>query len=269
MPRAEVEWASVSTAFSKQSAHFDDDDFANPVLRQWREQVYKHVDAFIKPESFILELNSGTGIDALRFASKGHRIHATDLSAGMIGTLKKKISQADLYNRISVQQVSFEKLQDVNGNFDFVFSNFGGLNCSPDLKVVVKELPRLLAPGAYVTLVIMPPVAPWEWSWVLKGKFNDAFRRLKKTASAHLENEYFSAFYYSLSDLTDTFGSQFQLVRTEALGVFSPPPASTQFVKKYPVIAKFLTRLDHAVKDRFPFNRWGDHIIVTFQFISR
>src|SRR5215831_16929809 len=81
----------VSEAFSRQSSHYDADDLQNPLLHDMRVQVYQHVSKFLNKPSRILELNSGTGIDALYFAQHGHLVHATDLSDGMIEQIKMKI----------------------------------------------------------------------------------------------------------------------------------------------------------------------------------
>jgi ubiquinone/menaquinone biosynthesis C-methylase UbiE len=264
MPLADDYTRIVDQAFSKQSVHFDEDDVSNPILQQWRQQVYAHVDRFIKPGSRILELNAGTGIDAVRFARSGHRVHATDLSSGMITTLNKKVAQLSLHDEISVQQVSFQNLAEVNGKFDFVFSNFGGLNCLEDLTKVTAQLPRLLNKNARVTWVIMPPVCLWEWSWLLKGQFKKAFRRLRKTTPAHLEGEIFTTYYHSLSDNKKAFGKQFTLLKASGLGVISPPPSATRFVTNHPDLTRLLTNLDQTICNMFPFNRCGDHLIVTF-----
>ena len=266
MLQDEVNSSSVNTAFSRQAVHFDVDDFSNPVIRQWRQQVYGHVDQFIKPQSSILELNAGTGIDATRFSNHGHRVHATDLSDGMIIELKKKTETFSLRQKLTVQQISFEKLDEVNGKFDYVFSNFGGLNCLKDLSIVAHQLPGLLNKGAGVTLVIMPPVCLWEWLWIFKGQIRKAARRLSGKAMAHLEGEYFATYYHSLRSVKKAFGEQFRLVQSEGLGVFAPPPAATNFVKRYPRLTAFLGKLDSLVRTRFPFNRWGDHLIITLKY---
>ncbi|MGC4022303.1 MAG: class I SAM-dependent methyltransferase [Cyclobacteriaceae bacterium] len=260
------QWQHVNVAFTKQSDHFDAEDLANPILQRWRKKIYNHTDLFLKPNSRMLELNAGTGIDALRFAQCGHSVHATDLSDGMIKKIKEKIDKNSLNKNISVQQVSFEKLNTVNGKFDFVFSNFGGLNCTNDLEKVVVHLPQLLNEGAFVTWVIMPKVSPWEWSWVLKGKLKEAFRRFNsKGVKANLEGEIFTTYYYSLGEIKKSFGPKFKLIRCEGLGVISPPPSAINFVKKSPRLTNFLNHMDEGIRKRFPFNRWGDHLIVTFQ----
>jgi len=266
MPTEKVDrWKVVNAAFSKQSLHFEEDDFSNLVLQEWRCRIYLHVDHFIKPNSKILELNAGTGIDAAHFARRGHTIHATDVSSGMIAKLNEK---ASMYPKsITVQQTSFDQLDKVDGKFDYVFSNFGGLNCIDDLREVTKHLPRLLNDGAFITWVVMPPICPWEWSWILIGKFEEAFRRLRNDgAISHLEGEYFYTHYHSVREVKRSFNSQFRLVETEGLGVFSPPPAAQRFITKFPNLSVLLRKADNALSKTFPFNRWGDHVIVTLSF---
>ncbi len=266
--QAEKQWQEVNSAFSNQAAHFDDDDFSNPILTAWRKRIYKHVELFLKPESHILEINAGTGIDAVHFARQGHRVHATDLSDGMIKALQNKKERFSLQDRISIQQLSFENLDQVQGKFDLIFSNFGGLNCTDDLRRVTKHLPDLLEPGGLVTWVVMPHLCPWEWLWVLKGKFKMALRRLGKTGSdSHLEGFFFRTYYFSLTQIKEAMPMGFTLLKTESLGCFSPPPAATDFVKSFPKITRILNQLDVSLSSKFPFNRWGDHLIVTFRLV--
>ena len=235
----------VEAAFSKQSVHFDDEDIVNPILQAWRQRIYAHADAFIKPNSKILELNAGTGIDAIRFAKQGHTVHATDISSGMLKRLNEKVSAFSLSDKITVQQVSYEQLDQVRGKFDYVFSNFGGLNCIDDLKKVTRHLPQLLNQDAHVTWVIMPCISPWEWAWLLKGKFKDAFRRFEKNGvMANVEGESFLTYYHSLRAIEKSFDQQFQLIKSKGLGVFSPPPSAQNFVKRFPGVSDFLNKID-------------------------
>jgi len=259
---------AVNRGFSKQSFTYDEADRSNVILQDLRRQVYQHVESFLKPKSRILELNAGTGIDALYFVSKEHSVHATDLSDGMISSIRSKIATHETMGRLTCQQLSYEELKQVTKrDFDLVFSNFGGLNCIRDLKNVAQHLPSLLRPQGYVVWVIMPPVSPWELAWFLKGDYKRAVRRLTPGGTrAHLEGEYFQTYYHSLSNVRSALGPSFKHVRSEALGLLSPPPHATAFVSKYPRMYKWLRRCDAVFKDAFPFNRWGDHIITTFIF---
>jgi ubiquinone/menaquinone biosynthesis C-methylase UbiE len=237
------------------------------VLQDMRTQVYDHVNKFIKDGSHILELNAGTGIDALHFTKLGHYVHATDLSDGMIAAIGEKIKINDVDNRLTCQQLSYDKLDQLKGKkFDYVFSNFGGLNCIDDLSKVTKNLPALLNPGSYITWVIMPKISLWELLWLLKGNPKAAFRRLHKNGvMAHLEGEYFRTFYFSLTEIKKAFGPEFKFIKAEGLCAVSPPPSSGNFPSKHARLYKFLRLFDKGVRHFYPFDRCADHIIVTFK----
>ena len=261
---------SINRAFSKQSANYDEHDEANPILRDMRKQVYRHIEYHLNPSSDILELNAGTGIDAVHFVSLGHRVHAIDISEGMIEEIRKKQYRHRASNALTFERLSYQRLDLLAARkFDHVFSNFGGLNCIRDLSVVAGQLPRLLNPGARITLVIMPPVCPWELITVLKGRGN-AFRRFQKNGvTAHVEGEYFDTYYHSLRDIKKAFGDKFRLLKSEGLSVFTPPPHHAAFPEKHPLIYRGLRKVDEMLRNRYPFNRWGDHIIVTLELDAR
>lgn len=260
--------AVVNRAFSKQSLSYDAIDKENRVLQDMRQQVYDHVSAFIKTRSRILELNAGTGIDATHFVRQGHTVHATDLSDGMIKQIENKIIQHQLTGQLTCQQLSYDQLDTLEGRtFDYIFSNFGGLNCIDDLSKVTKDLSKLLTSDGYVTFVIMPPIYLWELVGIFKGHGKQAFRRLHKNGViAHLEGEYFKTYYFSLSQIKKAFGSKFKFIQSEGLCALSPPPSRGDFPLKHPALYKSLCKMDSLVRSSFPFNRWADHIIVTFQY---
>ena len=259
---------AINRGFSKQSADYDATDRNNPVLQDLRNQVYHHVEKFLRPHSHILEINAGTGIDAMHFVSQGHRVHATDISDGMIGQIKRKIELNHLSHRLTCQQLSFTDLdQVVVRDFDYVFSNFGGLNCLGDLTLMTRHLPLLLKEGAYITLVIMPPVSPWELLSVLNGNWRSAFRRLSKNGVlAHVENEYLQTYYHSVSSICSAFGHSFKLIALEGLAAVSPPPYRRDIAIRHPGRYGLLRKLDRLLVKAFPFNLCADHVIATFHY---
>ena len=259
----------IGVAFSRQSLHYDTDDWQNPFLQIMRSQVYEHVSRFIHKPSRILELNAGTGIDALHFVKQGHRVHATDLSKGMIEQIRKKVEHFHLQNQLTVQQLPYDQLDKLSGQkFDFIFSNFGGLNCIDDLSKVTKNLSQILNPGGYVTWVIMPPVCVWEILGLLKGNRNALRRFNKNGVVAHLEGKHFRVWYHSLRSIKKAFGRDFKLVLHEGLAALSPAPHAVDFPYNHPVLYKMLQRADSSLRNYFPFNRWADHLIVSFQLVS-
>jgi ubiquinone/menaquinone biosynthesis C-methylase UbiE len=258
---------SVNEAFSKQSFHFDEEDAANPVLVRMRNQVYAHLKKYLKPNSKILELNAGTGIDAVHLVRSGHAVHATDLASGMIAQIERKITAYNLTASLTCEQLSYDQIDKVTKrNFDLIFSNFGGLNCIADLKKVTRHFPLLLREGSFITLVIMPVICPWEIAGVFRyGK--KALRRFRpQGVLAHLEGKYFQTYYHSLEAIKSAFDSRFTFIETEGLAALSPQPHKNKFPDEHPVLDSVLNQLDKRVRNHFPFNRWADHLIVTFQY---
>jgi len=260
----------VNRAFTRQSLHYDEDDKKNLILADMRRQVREHVESFLKPDDRILELNAGTGLDAVYFAGKGHRVHATDLSDGMIEVIKRKVNDLQLYSRLTYQQCSYDQLDELNlGRFDYLFSNFGGLNCIRDLDNVTCNFSSILKKNGYATIVVMPMVSLWELLSVFKGNTR-AFRRFNKNGTiSHLEGEYFITYYHTLSTIVKAFGPDFQLMKVEGLSALIPPPHKAAFPQQRPGLYRFLKKLDKKVRGHFPFNRWADHIITTFQFVPQ
>jgi len=235
-----------------------------------RQQVRNHALKYLRKDDKILELNSGTGIDAEFFAKQGFTIHCTDLSDGMIEQLKSKFSAGEMADKVTVQQCSFTELDKVGEmKFDFIFSNFGGLNCVDDLNRVTKFFPQLLNQNGRVCLAILPPICPWEMIQIFRGKFALAFRRFHKDGVlANVEGIKFRTFYFSAKDVMQALGSSFKLLKVESLALFTPIPQMEKIPQKYPKLAKVLNNIDERISGIYPLNRIGDHIIVTAEYVG-
>jgi ubiquinone/menaquinone biosynthesis C-methylase UbiE len=261
-------YESVNEAFSRQSEIFDEYENGNEILKWMRSITHNHVMRHLKHDDIILELNSGTGIDAVYFGTKGYRMHCTDISEGMIRKLGEKVNRLNLNNFISYQILSFTELEKLeNKSYDYIFSNFGGLNCSADLSSLFSQFIKILKPGGKVTLVLIPPVCPWEIGVIFKGKFKTAFRRLKKGGIlANVEGIKFPVYYYSVSDAIKALGKHFRIIEVQGLASISPPPYMDNFPVLHPQLYNILTSLDEKASHLFPFNRLADHFILTAEY---
>lgn len=259
---------TINVAFTRQSEIFDDYENGNEILKWMRSLTQRHLLRHLKEKDIILELNSGTGIDAVFLATKGFRVHCTDISQGMIRKLVEKVNGNNLNNIISYQLLSFLELSKLEiKDIDYIFSNFGGLNCAPDISEVFNQFGKILRPGGRITLVIMPPVCPWELALAIKGQFRSAFRRLRKNpALANVEGVNFPVYYYSVTDIIKALGPKFRIIEIQGLGSISPPPYMENFPRRYPHLYKKLTSLDEPLSHHFPFNRLADHFILTAEF---
>jgi len=257
----------VSEAFSRQSFSFDEIYENNPITLLMREKARNEVLKYIRPGAQMLELNCGTGIDTMFFARKGFEILATDNADGMLEQLSEKLQGTWLRDLVSLQKCSFNDLLQIgNQQFDYVFSNFSGLNCTNDLAGVLKDVDALLKPGGYFTFVIMPRICPWEIIMLLRNRKKMALRRFQKNgALAHIEGAYFSCYYYDPSFIIENMGSGYTLCSLTGLASLMPPPSMEYFPVKYPKLFSFLRKAEDVVCHIFPFNRWCDQYIITMR----
>lgn len=269
MSNQQTELDNVAKAFSAQAPLFDEYEQRNAILQWMRKQIYSACDKYLKPGDSILDINAGTGIDAVHFAQQGHSVFAADIAEGMIAGIQKKIEALNLSQHIQTQRLSYTNLKLLQPNkFHFVLSNFGGLNCVSNLQPIAEQLKQLLHPNGIVTLVIMPKFCLWEMLHFFKGNFSLAFRRLRKNGSiAHVEGHYFLTYYHSVSTVIKSFGKKFKVLEIRGLASLVPPPYMETFPQKYPRIYKLLTIVDELIAPFPPFNRCADHYILTLQYI--
>lgn len=259
----------TAEAFSKQSFVFDKQYDGNTIIQYKRKRVREHVLKLVPPNASVLELNSGTGEDALFFAGKGHRVHATDISENMQQKLKEKILHSSLSENITTELCSFNSLDTINhkGPFDMIFSNFGGLNCTAELDKVLLSFHSLLKPGGIVSLVIIPKFCLWESLLFFKGQFKTATRRIfsSKGRKAHIEGMYFKCWYYNPGYIIKHLRKDFELVKLEGLCTLVPPSYMEGFPEKHPRLYRFLLEKENRLKGKWPWRSIGDYFIISLK----
>lgn len=259
----------AADAFSGQSAIFDDLYSTNTIINYKRERVRDHVLHYLAPGSSILELNSGTGEDAIYFAGKGHKVHATDISQGMQEQLQLKVEKHQMTMLVSNELCSYTNLHLLKnkGPYDLIFSNFAGLNCTNELDKVLTSLPPLLNPGGVVTMVILPKFCLWETLLLFKGKFRTAFRRFfsSKGRAAHIEGNYFKCWYYDPSYILSRTKDSFDLLSIEGLCTIVPPSYIEGFAEKHPSVYEVLKNREDQLKGRWPWKYIGDYYIISLR----
>ncbi len=259
----------AAEAFSKQSSIFDALYSSNPIIQYKRDRVRSLIERFLPTNSCILELNAGTGDDAVYFAKKGHNVHATDISTGMQLQLQQKVNHASLENSITTELCSFTQLAQLQnkGPYDLIFSNFAGLNCTGELDKVLQSFAGLLKPKGIVTMVIMPPFCLWETLLALRGNFKNAFRRFnsRNGVLANVEGVKFLCWYYKPSYIIQLLKKDFTLLGVEGLCSTVPPSYFENFPIKRPSLYKKLMAFENKHKTQWPWRNWGDYFIISFQ----
>ncbi len=260
---------NAAKAFSEQAPVFDELYGADAIIQYKRERVRNHVLSFLKEHSNILELNSGTGEDAIFFAAQGHKVHATDIAEGMQQRLIEKVAGAGFKEKISTELCSFTALNTLKnkGPYDLIFSNFAGLNCTNDLSTVVGSFDQLLNPGGMLTLVILPKFCLWELLLVFKGKFKTATRRFfsSKGRKAKVNGVPFTCWYHPPGSIIRLLKNKYSLTGIEGLCTIVPPSYMENFAIKHPGLFSYLVKKENKFKSRWPWKYIGDYYIISFR----
>ena len=268
-PTSSSNEVKAAKAFSKQSVVFDELYSADRIVQYKRKRVRTHVQQYANLNGRILELNAGTGEDAIYFAQQGYRVHATDISTGMQKVLEQKVANNHLSEKITNETCSYTALETLidKGPYDHIFSNFAGLNCTGGLDKVLTSFSPLLKSHGVVTLVVLPKFCLWEFSLVIKGKWRTAFRRFagKKGARSHMEGEYFTCWYYNPSYIIKELKNEFELLSVEGLCTFVPPSYINGFAEKYPHIFSSLCKLENRWRSSWPWRFIGDYYIISLR----
>lgn len=245
-----------------------DASFTESVLgRTLRRAVWIWLDRVFAPGDRVLELNCGTGEDAVHLATRGVRVLATDASFAMLDVARTKIHNADLDQAIELRRLKIEQLSELiavfKGPLDGAFSNFGGLNCVADLHGVAQALAALLRPGARVILCLMGPLVPWEWVWFLAhGRPGKAFRRL---AGRGVEWRGGTVRYPTIGAVRRAFATGFTVRRASGLGVLVPPTYAEGWAQRHPRLVARLDRWERRIEG-WPVVPWfGDHYLLELQ----
>jgi ubiquinone/menaquinone biosynthesis C-methylase UbiE len=257
---------TVAEAYNRNADKYDDFIENNPNLMRMRNKVYTHVTALLRPGSRMLDLACGTGTDAFWFAEHSYTVHGIDISDGMLERAHEKARQLGLENRATFEHLSYTDLGKLDQNqFDCTFSNFGGLNCVSDLKLVADQVRPLLRSNAHVIWALMPPFCLWETAMLLRGRFRLATRRYSGKSTVHKEGLDYPVYYYTPQQVREAWGEDFELVSVCALSVITPPATNKDFAIKRPRTFELLSRLDDVLASRYPFRYWGDFTMVTLR----
>jgi SAM-dependent methyltransferase len=250
----------AATAFDPLAAGYDATFTNTRIGRLLRDRVWSYVDPLVGPGTRVLELNCGTGEDAVHLAARGADVMATDIAAEMVAVTRRKADDRGVGERVVTAQVAIESLDVLAAEpFDLVLSNFGGLNCVADPRPLGATLARLVRPGGIAVLVVMGPVVPWEWGWFLaRRRPRDAVRRLRGSATWRGA----TIRYPTPRALRRAMAPHWTAVRAVPIGIALPPSYAESFVAHRP---RLLARLDRAEGGlaRLPGAAWlGDHYLM-------
>jgi SAM-dependent methyltransferase len=246
------------------AATYDSQFTATTIGTMMRRAVWARCAARFSPGSQVLEMNCGTGEDALWLAHRGVQVLATDISPAMLQVAQDKLAASPGSVPARFQRLAWEELETLDeGPFDGVLSNFGGLNCVSDLRGIARALAAKLRRGAPAILCVMGPTVPWEWGWFLAQRNPAAaFRRLRPDGA---EWSGIAIHYPSIAKTRRAFAPEFRMLRVSAIGALLPPPYTEKWMGRCPRVIAALNRLERRFESLWPLPMLADHYLVELE----
>lgn len=259
----------MEAQFDHTASGYDAEFSHTQVGRMQRAQTWAWLAAHLEPDpKRILELNCGTGEDAAWLVAKGWQVTASDISAEMLQVTASKLRGKEVELLQSPMQGLAALLPA--RQFDWVWSNFGGLNClSPEeLGRFAKDLGQLLPKGGKVAVVVMGKFCLWESLYFLaKFKFGQVFRRFsKKPLKARLADGIFQdTWYFGPRELQRMMGQDFRLIDQVPIGIGLPPSYLDPFFSKRPRLLRRMEKVEKLLAQKAWAAHFSDHFLLAFE----
>jgi ubiquinone/menaquinone biosynthesis C-methylase UbiE len=267
-----VESLQLPQAYWNDAAEKYDQAFAGTLVgKMWRDAVWQELDAGFEPGSRVLELNCGTGIDAIHLAHRGVSVLGCDISSRMIELARQNAAGQDLRPCPDFRVLPTEQLSTLGSEliFDGAFSNFSGLNCVQDLAEVRRNLARLLKPGARVFICMLGTFAVWEkLRAIAKRDWKNVVRTFQASDSASAQSGV-KVRYLSSRKIADSFAPEFKLRKWKGIGITVPPSNLEHWAGRFPAITRSLSRVDRLIGGLPLVRNFGGCILLEFERTAR
>lgn len=263
----EAQLLDTQRAFDSVAADYDGPRGNNELIQRMRQTLWDTVLHETPAGGRLLDLGCGTGIDALEFARRGYEVVATDWSRQMVDRTRTRAVIHGVTSRLTASHVGIHQLDRLDGEFDGIYSNFGPLNCAPDLPAVAAECARLLRPGGKLVFSVIGRICPWEVGhYGLRGRFKRAGVRAARGATAVGMNRHtIWTYYYLPREFYRAFAEHFSLSEYRALSLFMPPPYLVDYYRRRPRWCDRLGRLDDRLGALPLLRDMGDHFLIVMQ----
>lgn len=268
-----LENSVVSSAFDRIAPDYDATFSTSAIGRAQRNAVWIEMDRAFHYGQRVLEINCGTGIDAIHMALRGIQVEAYDAAPRMISLAERRAKMTTAPGSARFQCLRTEELERLAPTvpYDGVLSNFSGLNCVTDLRPLAQDLSRLIRPGGKAVLCVFGRFCLWEMLWyVSAGRPDKALRRLdRKQVQAKLAADATVGIrYWSVRELKEVLRPYFRLQRQRGVGVVVPPSYAESLALEFPRLFRTAAKID-AVIGRWPTIRAAaDHVVLTFERLA-
>lgn len=238
---------------------YDADFSERPTAQFLRGLVHERLRQHLAPNTSVLEIGCGTGIDAAFMASLGAHVTATDISDGMLSRARARLPDSITVDRLDINALPSDTF---TGRYRLVLANFGALNACRDFPALAQWLAARVDAGGVVCMAVMSRFCLWESAWNgLHLRLKQAARRWSGKAGFTPPNgQPMTVVYPSIGDMTQAFAPWFEISTRRGLGVALPPSEMFSVVEKRAWLAPRLTRLEGFLWRRGWGARLADHV---------
>ncbi|MES2688973.1 MAG: methyltransferase domain-containing protein [Bacteroidota bacterium] len=230
-----------------------------------RKRVWHYLKKYLRSPLSVLEINCGTGEDAIMLAGKGHQVTATDLSEEMIRVAAQKNNPGN----VTFSVCGFEELHLTypDEQYQLIFSNFAGLNCvdAATLKKLNSDFSKLLAPKGKLIMVLLGKKCWIErlfFTW--KGEPGKAKRRQQQTTAKLNDHATQQTFCYDAKEIALLF-ADFKMTEKKPVGIFIPPSYLEPLIKRN----RFMVPFIQIAECLGSFSWLSDHADHTFMVLEK
>jgi SAM-dependent methyltransferase len=271
LPLGSYSGSAAGAAFDHIALDYDQ-IFTNSVIgRAQRNAVWAVLTRTFKKKARILELNCGTGEDAIFLAGNDISVFACDASAQMIARAEHRLRQMSTEVPVFFRELCTERIGEINPEtqFDGAFSNFSGLNCIADLEAVAASLANLVKQGGRLVLCFSTRFCLIEILYLLAlGQWRKAGRRCSGSTQVTLGNARFTVYYPTIRRIRRAFAADFRLYSCTGIGVTVPPSYLEGWARKHPALFRILGRLEEPLAKCPILRSTGDHVLLCFEKVS-
>jgi ubiquinone/menaquinone biosynthesis C-methylase UbiE len=263
---------AAGAAFDSIARDYDRVFTESLIGRAQRNAVWAVLRKTFKNKDSLLELNCGTGEDAIFLAGNDISVFACDASEQMIARAEQRLRQMPIQVPVVFRELPTEHIGELypETQFDGAFSNFSGLNCIADLDAVASALANLVKQDGRLVLCFSTRFCLIEILYFLaRGQLRKALRRCSGASEVTLGNERFTVYYPTIRRIRRLFASGFRLYSCTGVGVTVPPSYLEGWVRRHRALFRILRSLESPLATMPILRSTGDHVLLCFERVSK